>query len=64
MQPENIVTIFEFPIDESKPEGDARLIRCVDRNAGHFDGRTLQRWQVQFVDGPDTEETFERVILV
>lgn len=56
--------VFEDPITETKPEGAAKLVRVVDRDCGTFEGRTLQRWAVRFVNSPtDIDEEYERTIL-
>lgn len=50
-----VVTIYEDPITEKKPEGEAKLIECLEVNTGysenHLHGlRRLQMWRVAFLE--------------
>jgi len=46
------VIIYEDPFTRQKAEGQARLIECVNNNAGLQDGTQYQIWQVEFLDEP------------
>jgi len=52
-------TIFEDPLTELKPEGQARLMKLAQLDCGMCNGRRLERWDVRFTDGTQGE----RVIL-
>ena len=55
MKPKDIVTIYEDPFTETKPEGKATLIRKLDvTNPG------LEYWEVEFLR--DTDEIRRRFI--
>lgn len=52
MQKNDIVTVYEDPITKKKPEGKAKLLRCLQAK-GWQD--KLQYWKVRFLsDGFET----------
>ena len=55
------VTVYEDPITELRPEGDVRLLELLTANQGNFDGRVLQYWSVEFLDG-DSLLTERRIL--
>ena len=60
-----IITIFQDPLTETTGEGEAKLIRQIQRigNAKHFENeREVQIWEVNFLN--DGKRTFQRRILV
>lgn len=60
MKKGDVVTIFEDPITETKPEGKATLIRLLDRDMGIWEGRQFKRWAVRFHDEPC--KTYHRTV--
>jgi len=48
------VMIYRRPISEREPEGEARLLRCLNSDAGIYNGRLAQHWEVEFGDGPES----------
>jgi len=46
LTPGQIVTIYEDPLTEMKPEGKAKLLSLIDRPGNE----PLERWWVQFLD--------------
>jgi hypothetical protein len=46
LTPGQIVTIYEDPLAETKPEGKAKLVSFIDR----LTNEALERWSVQFLD--------------
>ena len=42
------VTIYQDPLTQESPEGEATLVYIEDANAGIYDGYLVQRWAVQF----------------
>jgi hypothetical protein len=61
MKAGDTVTVYEDPITELRPEGDVRLLKLQTASMGNFEGRVLQYWSVEFLDG-DSLQT-ERSIL-
>jgi hypothetical protein len=57
LQAGNIVTIYEDPITETKPEGEARLVEFV-----RDDGDMLEFWFVHF-SGDHISDRHQRAIL-
>lgn len=60
MKKGDIVTIYEDPITEKKPEGRARIICKFISDLGEVEGFTLARYEVEFLNEPG--RTFERTI--
>ena len=57
------VMIYQDPLTEKMPEGEATLLRRIgERQHDGYDGCTLERWRVRF-DG-ETEPEVERSIKV
>lgn len=50
LQPGDEVTIYEHPLEETNPEGDAVLVKRLGE-LGSINGRAIGQWQVEFVDG-------------
>lgn len=58
--PGAIVTIYADPITELQREGEAKLLKCTDRDFGVYNGVQLERWQVEFLaDGFITDRTIK-----
>jgi len=55
-----IVTIYEKPVTEQEPEGDAEIREVIDLDCGNYNGRDMIRCNVRF-DGEN--ELYSRFIL-
>ena len=51
MKPGDKVTVFENPLTRTKPEGQAKLVKCLIED---------NYWEVEFIE--DLGETFQRWI--
>lgn len=61
MKAGDVVTVYQDPISRTQPEGEARLVRCIDKGADPAAPQRLERWKVRFVGD---RETFVRTIMV
>lgn len=61
LQPNQVVMIFDCAVEEHKETGEARLVSCLNDNIGQYNGRYLQRWNVEFLNDPTF--TTQRMIL-
>ncbi len=57
----DVVQIFNDPLEELKPEGEAELVELLIADCGCYLGRRQQRWRVRFSDDPSA--TYTRFIL-
>lgn len=48
-QPGDIVTVYQDPVSEEKPEGKVRLIEKITEDPPEVFTR-LERWEVEFLD--------------
>lgn len=60
LAPGDILTIYQDPITEKRAEGRAKLLSCIDPEAGGSSPGELQRWQVRFVSDGFITERFIR----
>ena len=56
----DVVTVYQDPLTEEKPEGKAKLIK-YDGTIGEHNQRWICMWDVEFLKDPG--QTFSRQIL-
>ena len=60
MKPGDVVDIYQDPITKNDYEGSAKLTKLAIPGDG---SPSLSLWSVQFIDGDDSDCTFQRWIL-
>ena len=62
LKPGDTVTIYEHPLEETDPEGQAKLVKRLGE-LGHHEGRVIGHWMVDFTEEDGSVLRTDRTVL-